>query len=328
MKRIIDISEHQIPSEMNYKTLSSHVSLAIIRTQYGSKREDRAYKTHHKNFKARNVPTAAYAWVRGIHNKDMMQEAKDFYKRTVAFKPEIWFLDVEEKSMDNMRSGINSYIHQLRSLGAKKIGLYIAHHLYQSLNLNTKEADVIWLPHYGKNNGQKTSQPDFPCDLHQYTDRGRLPGYSGHFDLNHLVNSEAFPFLKTYKKITPNHRGQRVKNIHSGPVYFYDSPRWQKPSGIFLPGQGWVIIDKILVEGSAMYKVRNSKSDIYYITASPNYVAVVPTKPPKASYHIVKAGETVSGLALKYNTSPQQIKAWNQLKNIHLIFVGDRLRVR
>lgn len=63
---IIDISHHQNPSKINYDKLAKQVKLAIIRTQYGSRTIDRHYKTHHKEFQKRDIPTACYAWVRGF----------------------------------------------------------------------------------------------------------------------------------------------------------------------------------------------------------------------------------------------------------------------
>src|SRR5699024_12462048 len=114
---------------MDYDRLAKQVDLAIIRTQYGSRILDRHYKTHHREFQKRGVYTAAYAWVRGVSVSDMRKEAKEFYNRTKDLNPVFWFLDVEEKSMDNMRIGISAYVNELRRLGIEKIGIYVAHHL-------------------------------------------------------------------------------------------------------------------------------------------------------------------------------------------------------
>lgn len=192
---IIDISHHQNPANMDYDRLSEQVKLAIIRTQYGSALIDRYYRIHHEEFRNRGVPTACYAWVRGRSIQDMEKEASDFYNRTIDINPTFWFLDVEELSMDNMRSGISAYISKLRELGAHKVGIYIAHHLYEALNLNLSEADAIWIPHYGVNNGIPNSTPSFPCDLHQYTSVGRLPGYNGNLDLNRILSDKSLSYF-------------------------------------------------------------------------------------------------------------------------------------
>lgn len=192
---IIDISHHQDPRKIDYDKLAKQVKLAIIRTQYGSRTIDRHYKTHHRELQKRGVPTAAYAWVRGVSITDMRIEARDFYNRTKGLNPTFWFLDVEEKSMADMRSGISAYVDELRKLGAKRVGVYIAHHLYKQFNLDMGKFDAVWIPHYGRNNGQPNSKPAFPCDIHQYTSKGRLDGYNGNLDLNRLTGTKPLEFF-------------------------------------------------------------------------------------------------------------------------------------
>ncbi len=188
MGKIIDLSHHQVPSAINYDKLAKEVDLVIIRTQYGSNLIDRHYKTHHKEFQKRGVPTAAYAWLRGVSVNDMEVEATDFYNRTKEFSPTFWFADVEEKSMSDMRKGTSAFLKKLRSLGAKKVGIYVGHHLYKSFNLNLAEADAVWIPRYGAN-------PSYPCDLHQYTDTGRLNGYNGNLDINKIISNKDLSYF-------------------------------------------------------------------------------------------------------------------------------------
>ena len=199
---IIDISHHQNPANINYDKLAKQLDLVIIRTQYGSRTLDRHYKTHHKELQKRGVPTACYAWVRGVSINDMRVEATDFYNRTKDLNPCFWFLDVEEKSMANMRAGISAYVDELRKLGAKKVGIYVAHHLYKQFNLNLSEVDAVWIPRYGTNNGKPQTKPAYPCDIWQYTSVGRLPGYSGNLDLNKLTGTKPLEFFTGKEKRT------------------------------------------------------------------------------------------------------------------------------
>ena len=221
---IIDISHHQDPVKINYDKLAKQVKFVIIRTQYGSRVLDRHYKTHHKEFQKRGVPTACYAWVRGIDVKDMRKEATDFYNRTKEFNPTFWFLDVEEQSMDNMRVGVSAYVDTLRKLGAKKIGIYIAHHLYKQFNLDLSKVDAVWIPHYGKNDGTLNSKPDFPCDIHQFTDKGRLSGYSGYLDLNRLTGTKSIDFFTNKEEV-----GKMDKNKPSS--WAEEAWKWAKEKG-------------------------------------------------------------------------------------------------
>lgn len=202
---IIDISHHQDPSRIDYDKLAKQVKLVIIRTQYGSRVLDRHYKTHHREFQKRGIPTAAYAWVRGVNIADMEAEATDFYNRTKEFNPTFWFLDVEEESMKDMRAGVKAYTKKLRKLGAKKVGVYIAHHLYRHFNIDVNDFDAVWIPRYGPNNGKPHSiKPDFHCDLWQYTDRGRLDGYEGYLDLNMLTGTKPLEFFTQFTQKDSN----------------------------------------------------------------------------------------------------------------------------
>lgn len=198
---IIDISHHQVPAKIDYDKLAKQVDLVIIRTQYGSRTLDKHYKTHHTEFKKRGIPTACYAWVRGVSIKDMEVEATDFYNRTKDLNPTFWFLDVEEKSMDDMRSGVSAYVKKLRELGVEKIGIYVSHHLYEDFNLNLDEVDAVWIPHFGKDGGTISSTPCYPCDIHQYTSKGRLDGYNGYLDLNRIISDKPLSYFTGEKEI-------------------------------------------------------------------------------------------------------------------------------
>ncbi len=289
MGKIIDLSHHQVPSAINYDKLAKEVDLVIIRTQYGSNLIDRHFKTHHKEFQKRGIPTAAYAWLRGVSVNDMEKEARDFYNRTKEFNPTFWFLDVEEKSMSDMRKGTSAFLKKLRSLGAKKVGIYVGHHLYKSFNLNLAEADAVWIPRYGAN-------PSYPCDLHQYTDTGRLNGYNGNLDINKIVSN---------KKISYFTGGGEIK-----------SKTIDKLADEVIAGK----------HGDGAKRKQSLGSQYDAVQKRVNEKLLV--SKPKATYHTVKSGDTVSGLAVKYGSTQAQIKSWNNLKNVNLIQIGQKLRVK
>jgi len=317
MKLILDVSHHQVPSKMDYDVLAKQIDLVIIRTQYGSNLIDRHYKKHHEEFQKRGIPTAAYAWVRGVSENDMKVEARDFYNRTKQFQPTFWFVDVEEKSMANMRAGISAYIKELRRLGAEKVGIYVGHHLYKSFNLKMEEADAVWLPHYGKNNGTVNSTPKFPCDFHQYTDKGRLKGYNGPLDLNRFLSDKPWSYFvhkrsgqPTTKQfaVTRNvgayrtakqakEKKQRVGTVQSGTYFIFNERNGMvnvtKQKGI--PGS-W--IDPA--------EMRNTKQ-----------------------YYTVKRGDTLSHIAAKNGLTVSQIHALNpQIKNVNIIYANEKVRIK
>lgn len=195
---ILDISEWQLPSLMNYQQLAQQVAHVIVRVQYGSAYEDKHYRTHIENFQALGVPVAVYAWVRGVNHNDMEEEARIFYERAKKYHPTFYWLDVEEQSMADMRGGVECYRRKLKELSGKKVGAYIANHLYSTFNLVTENFDAIWLPTYGANTGNyQGANPNATnnYDLHQYTSAARLSGYAGALDLNRLAGMKPLSYF-------------------------------------------------------------------------------------------------------------------------------------
>ncbi|NQP58080.1 glycosyl hydrolase family 25 [Streptococcus suis] len=197
MKPIIDVSAWQRPSEIDYDTLSQNISGAIVRIQSGShtKNEntatdenglDKAYDTHIKEFQARNIPVAVYAYVTGNSIDSMKEEARSFYEAAHKYNPTFYWLDVEELTMDDMNGGVEAFRKELESLGAKNIGIYVGTYFMEDHSINVDKFDAIWIPTYGDDSGYYNAAPntDLDYDLHQYTSRGYVNGFEHHLDLN------------------------------------------------------------------------------------------------------------------------------------------------
>lgn len=52
------------------------------------------------------------------------------------------------------------------------------------------------------------------------------------------------------------------------------------------------------------------------------------TTTTKKTYYTVKKGDTLSEIAVKYKTTVKQLASWNNIKNVNLIRVGQKLRVK
>ncbi|HFI0237455.1 TPA: glycoside hydrolase family 25 protein [Streptococcus suis] len=197
MKPIIDVSAWQRPSEIDYDTLSKNISGAIIRIQSGSHTKsentatdknglDKSFAAHIKEFQARDIPVAVYAYVTGNSIENMKEEARSFYKAANQYKPTFYWLDVEEYTMDDMNAGVEAFRKELETLGAKNIGIYIGTYFMEDHSINVDKFDAIWIPTYGDDSGYYNAAPstDLDYDLHQYTSRGYVNGFDYHLDLN------------------------------------------------------------------------------------------------------------------------------------------------
>ncbi|RIJ63090.1 N-acetylmuramoyl-L-alanine amidase [Rummeliibacillus sp. TYF005] len=195
---IADISYYQ--KDIDWSKASKVLDLVIIRTQYGSTFEDPKHATYEAGAKKYGVPFGVYAYSLAESSSDAKTEANNFYNRA-SKNTKFYVLDVEEntsKSGESMRTIINAYVKQLRTKTDKKIGLYIANHLYDSFNLDTSKFDFVWIPRYNNS----TAAPSHPYDLWQYTDQGTVSGISTYVDLNRLNPKVSLSYLTGTSGIT------------------------------------------------------------------------------------------------------------------------------
>ena len=314
---IVDVSEYQPPSKINYDTFAKQVDHVIVRTM-DADYEDKVHKTHHKELQARGIPTAAYAFFRAKNDTHVVNEAAMFYNRNKGLNITMYWIDVEVMTHPNMRSAVNKYITELRKLGAKKVGLYIAHHLYEQLNLDTSQADAVWIPHYGSGSATADSTPAFPCDIHQYTEHGRLPGYNGNLDLNRLMGSKPLGFFTDGKesKIKPTTATSK-KPATSSSTYTVKSG-----DTLSVIAQRFGTTVKALQNLNGIKNAnRINVGQVLKVKGTAKKAA------PKTSTYTVKAGDTLSGIAQKHGMTTKALQSLNGIKNANLIYVGQKLKV-
>lgn len=89
----------------------------------------------------------------------------------------------------------------------------------------------------------------------------------------------------------------------------------------------------VSIEGNTTSGVK--KNCVAQKTRNKKYVAGVVLLPyveekPKDTkvYYIVKKGDTLTKIAKKYKTTVKQLASWNKIKNVNLIKVGQKLRVK
>ncbi|MGX7378748.1 phage tail spike protein [Carnobacterium maltaromaticum] len=182
--KIIDVSEHQ--KEINWTAVKADgLELAIIRVQHGSRHEDLTYKRNVAECQRLNIKYAVYAFAAYVNEADAAIEAQDFYNRTksavgTGAQPLFYMIDVEEETASNMRLVTEAWQNKMITLGIPEIKqvAYIAHHLYTKFNLNVARFGSIVIPAY------RSTQPDYPFDLWQYTSTGSIAGIEGNVDMN------------------------------------------------------------------------------------------------------------------------------------------------
>jgi N-acetylmuramoyl-L-alanine amidase CwlA len=98
--------------------------------------------------------------------------------------------------------------------------------------------------------------------------------------------------------------GKRVESIYKGKegLNFYNKPSWDAKDrvGVLAYGIGFPeVLAKVKVGSGYQYKVKNSKGQIFYVTASPKYVKLVNKSKAKPSY-IGKRVESIHNGNLRF----------------------------
>ncbi|HDR7704636.1 TPA: N-acetylmuramoyl-L-alanine amidase [Bacillus thuringiensis] len=190
MRHVVDLSKWN--DKINWAVAAPQIELAICRVQYGSNLVDHLYNDHVANLERYGIPHAAYAYGCYVSVSDAIVEAKDFLAR-VNPNAKFLVLDVEDDTVKSMKSKGNlndlakasqAFIDTCKAAGWK-VGFYVAHHMYGDYNLQSVQADFVWLPRYGTNDGNPQKKPAYPCDIWQYTDNGHIDGI-GKVDINLL----------------------------------------------------------------------------------------------------------------------------------------------
>lgn len=144
---------------------------------------------------ARNcgLPFGVYHYVKAGTAQDARQEARVFVEcaNKAPRRPTIYFADIEFETQTKATTEAVcvAFLDELRNLGCKRVGLYIGQTKYAWAGAAIGMCDAIWIPRYGKNTGEIPPEqyyPKYPCDLWQYTSKGRIAGVDGNIDLNVL----------------------------------------------------------------------------------------------------------------------------------------------
>jgi N-acetylmuramoyl-L-alanine amidase CwlA len=100
----------------------------------------------------------------------------------------------------------------------------------------------------------------------------------GNYKGSAAQNLKLLGMIRDDKKVEkqPSYIGKRVESKVNG-LRFYSKPSWDDKYKVGELNKGYgfpKIIDKVKVDGAYQYKAKNSKGEVYYVTASNKYVKV------------------------------------------------------
>jgi len=190
-EKICDISKYQ--PKVNYDKFIADTALIILRAGYkgtaGGIHIDQKFADHADALKKRGVRFGVYFYSIATSETKAREEARMFWQYARDYDPLFWAGDFERDAITHV--AIAAFADELRKLGAKKVGCYIANQLYGKYDYASirDQMDFTWIPRYG------STKPAHPCDLWQYTSTGSVDGINSNVDLDVLNGDKQLSYF-------------------------------------------------------------------------------------------------------------------------------------
>lgn len=191
-KKVVDISEHQDPSLINYDEFANNIDGAIIRTSITDAktlniRTDYSLNKHYENLNKRGVPLGFYHYSRAINSKEGIREAEYVSKllknKNVSYPV---YIDIEDdkRQAKASKSGISEAAEAF-ILAMNRNGYVSGIYSYPWFANNYLTKDLrnkyeFWIADYVSKDFTKYNGSDF--DSWQFTDKGYHKGYKYNVD--------------------------------------------------------------------------------------------------------------------------------------------------
>ena len=298
----IDISGWQ--EKIDWDKVKNQIEFAIIRLGYIGNNEnklDTYFERNYSECKRLGIPVGVYIY-NYVKTEDRISSCADWVIDKLNGKSlELpVYIDMEDDSiaylgkdkLTNLCIVFNTKIE----ITKRWAGVYANRNWYDNyLNKDEiKRRYTTWIAHYGvdinKYNGQ--------YDMLQYTESGTIQGINGKVDLNIMYRN----LIEQIAEDKPIEQPQTTKSIDELALEVING-EW---------GNGEERKNKLINAGYDYSAVQRKVNEILA---------------PKEIIYTVKAGDTLSAIAKKYNTTYQALARKNNIANPNKIYVGQKIKI-
>lgn len=310
----IDISSWQ--KNVNFsKVKNSGIDIVYIKSSEGTRYIDPYFESNYKNAKANGLKVGFYHYVTA-RNVTQAKEQANFFARIISGKQIDCKLAMDFESFGNLSvSQINEiskvFLETLES--ATKTSPIIYSNAYSAREIFSSSLNKypLWVANYGVSkpgsNGKWSSWVGW-----QYTSTGRVDGISGNVDRNKFTDDI---LLNNSTPMPPPPDNSENSNTDNTIVYIVK--RGDTLSEIALK-YGTTISNIVTLNN-----IRNPN----LIYPGQKLTININNSSTNSTIYIVKKGDTLSEIALKYSTTVSNIASLNNIGNPNLIYPGQKLAI-
>lgn len=309
----VDISSWQ--GNIDIKTLAKQLDFFIFRGYVGTSKDSKVERDVNLCIEA-NKPYGLYIYSYALNTDRAEVEARNLINLANSFKvkPNFLVIDMEDADGYKRKNGMpsNSILKAICTIECEafeKAGYYAM--IYASSSWFKNQLSGLnrfdkWVAHWPTKNGKQTGNNTSPdgenannCGIWQYTSDGYLNGYNGRLDLNYGYKD----FIVKGFNANPQPNPTPIKSI--------DELAREVIAGQW--GNGDDRKRRLEEAGYNYNEVQNKVNEIM--------------QAPKETIYVVKRGDTLSSIAKKFNTTYQEIARKNGIKNVNLIYPGQKLKI-
>lgn len=303
--KVIDVSEFN--GAIAWQNVAKACDGAIIRAGYrgygsGTLVTDEKFKSNIKAASAAGIPIGVYFYTQAISEIEARDEARYTMELVKGYKLTLpIFIDSEDGNngagradsgkltKDKRTTILKAFCEEIQKEGYAA-GIYASEWwLNNLLNINKIKNFYLWVAKYS------TYEPNVNWDAWQYTSAGNIDGITGNVDISEFKDISV-------TKPTTNKPKKSVTEIADEVI----AGKW---------GNGDERKAKLEAAGYNYNEIQSKVNEKL-------------NKKTTKKYYTVKAGDTLTDIAKKYNTTVDKLVKLNNIKNANLIYAGQKLRVK
>lgn len=314
----IDVSNWQ--GYINYEEVKkAGIEIVYIKASQGNDYKDPYFELNYENAKLNGLRVGVYHYLTARSLTEAEQQARFFAsiisEKEIDCKLAMDFEDFGDLTKDEINEISEAFISKLIELTKREIVIYSD--LYNARNTFDLSNYPLWIAYYRNYAELENIATNWRSwEGQQYTDMGRVEGINDYVDRNLFTQEILLDDNSKIEKVEASSEknvSERIEYIVKRGDTLWAISRMYDVSINEIARLNDIANPNLIYPNEKLEIITNSNFE--YISGLGK------------DFYTVKAGDTLSELALKFDTTVEDIVKLNSISNPNLIYVGQRLRI-